>query len=70
MKRYPNKADYRAYRFELPCESKQVFVSEEEAIKASEDRMAENLGLELAVYQCHVCQSWHLTSAFQDRTVK
>lgn len=62
MKRYPKKADYRAYRFDLPCEDKKVYSTEKEAIEASEARMAEHLGLELAIYQCNVCQSWHLTS--------
>jgi len=62
MSRRPRKSDYNLYSSKLPCEGKKVFDSEAKAIAAAEFGMLDTLGLELSVYQCHVCHKWHLTS--------
>lgn len=62
MARRPQKSDYNLYTPRLPCEGKKVYDTEAKALEAAEFGMLDQLGLELSVYQCHVCQKWHLTS--------
>jgi len=62
MKRRPQKSDYNLFTALLPCANKKVFDTERKAKDAAEFGMLDHLGLELAVYRCHVCQKWHLTS--------
>jgi hypothetical protein len=49
------------YDFYLPCEFKQQYKSEKEALEGAELRMLENMRIELTVYECPVCRHWHLT---------
>lgn len=42
--------------------TKRNFKNQHDAQKAAEFHMLENMQLELSVYQCDMCQYWHLTS--------
>lgn len=61
------KSDYRSYIYSLPCEGKREYANETKALEAADLRMLDHLGLEIAVYQCHVCHQWHLTSIKKSR---
>ena len=53
---------HKEYTPLLPCEGKNQYKTEAEAVDAAEFHMLEDMTVELAVYQCHVCSYWHMTS--------
>lgn len=67
MKRQ-QKSDHNAFVFSLPCQGKRHYETKAKALEAADLRMLDHLGLEIAVYQCPVCQQWHLTSVKKDRS--
>lgn len=52
----------KAYRFDLTCEGKRFFRTEQEALEAADIGMLNNMRLSLGVYHCATCRYWHLTS--------
>ena len=52
----------KAYQFDLTCEGKRFFKTEEEALEAADLRMLDNMSATIGVYQCPTCLNWHLTS--------
>ncbi|MGV9001490.1 MAG: hypothetical protein ACOH18_00835 [Candidatus Saccharimonadaceae bacterium] len=52
----------KAYHFDLICEGKRFFKTEQEAIEAADIRMLENMSVTIGIYQCATCFHWHLTS--------
>ncbi|MFZ1250111.1 MAG: hypothetical protein WAR37_01550 [Candidatus Microsaccharimonas sp.] len=61
-KRNKKVSDGKAYYFNLACESKRIFKTETEALEAADIGMLENMSVILGVYQCPICNNWHLTS--------
>ena len=55
-------AESKVYRFDLTCEGKRFFKTEQEALEAADVGMLENMSVTLGVYQCPTCHYWHLTS--------
>ncbi|MDN5275799.1 MAG: hypothetical protein JWN33_448 [Candidatus Saccharibacteria bacterium] len=62
MKR-PKKITRQSHVFNLPCEKKTAYKTEADAVAAADHRMLENMSVDLEVYQCNVCNQWHLTRA-------
>jgi hypothetical protein len=60
-------AESKAYRFNLICEGKRFFKTEQEAIDAADVRMLENMSVTIGIYQCATCMHWHLTSIKPDQ---
>lgn len=60
-------AESKAYRFDLACEAKRFFKTEEEALEAADIRMLENMSVTIGIYQCNICNYWHLTSIKPDQ---
>ena len=50
-------------RFSLICESKRPFKTEQLALKAADFGMLQDMSISLGVYQCSVCNQWHLTTS-------
>jgi len=44
------------------CAVKQRFPTEKQAVEAASTQMLTDFHLELSVYQCGICQGWHLTN--------
>ncbi len=62
VKRTKKAASAKVYRFDLTCDGKRFFKTEEEALEAADFRMLENMNADIGVYQCPTCMLWHLTS--------
>jgi hypothetical protein len=60
----------KLYRFNLTCEGKRFFKTEEEALEAADIRMIENMSVTIGIYQCPTCLNWHLTSIGPKRNTK
>lgn len=52
----------KTHTFDLLCEGKRFFTTEQEALEAADIGMLENMSVTLGIYQCHICYHWHLTS--------
>lgn len=61
-KRNKKVTDAKVYRFDLACDGKRFFKTEEEALEAADIRMLENMSVTIGIYQCPTCMHWHLTS--------
>jgi hypothetical protein len=46
----------------VDCSQKRQYQTETEAERVAEHQMSQNPGLQLRVYCCDTCQSYHLTS--------
>ena len=59
------KAGYHQVRISLnqvdSCRQKKRYSNQTEAERAAEVQMLSNMNLELSVYHCPICQTWHLT---------
>ncbi len=49
-------------RYNADCSRKRQYRTETEAERVAEHQMSLNRGLDLRVYYCDTCQSYHLTS--------
>jgi len=61
MPKKRRKAEINTYKYRSGCETKTRYDSEAKALEAADFRMLENISVTLTVYQCDVCQGWHLT---------
>lgn len=61
-RRTKRSTEVKAYRFDLTCEGKRFFETEEKALEAADIRMLENMSVTIGVYRCPTCLNWHLTS--------
>lgn len=61
-KRNKKVSEGKIYQFNLACETKRIFNTEDEALEAADIGMLENMSVSLGVYQCPICHYWHLTS--------
>lgn len=57
----PKVSRYRPSSGVATCESKRRFPTEEQAEQAAETQMLTDMRLELKVYHCPHCHTWHLT---------
>ncbi len=53
---------HKEYHYALPCEGKNQYTSQDEAQRAADFHMLENMNIELTVYECPVCRFWHMTT--------
>lgn len=53
---------HKEYKFSLPCEGKNQYKTQKDAVDAADFHMLENMNIELDVYECDVCGYWHMTS--------
>ena len=61
-RRIKKNADLHSYRFDMICENKRFFKTEQEALDAADFRMLEYMSVQIGVYHCTNCRNWHLTS--------
>lgn len=57
----PKVSRYRPSSGVATCESKRRFPTEKQAEQAAEVQMLTDMRLELSVYHCPHCHTWHLT---------
>ena len=55
------KNKFQRFEFISTCQNKKAYKSETEAKKSAEYQMILNRDLDLKVYYCKTCDSWHLT---------
>lgn len=61
MPRRNKPQKHRPFTFYTSCQVKNRYKNENEALKAAEFQMLQDMRLELSVYKCDVCRFWHLT---------
>jgi len=61
MAKRKQTSDRHSHKFLLICESKRPFKTEELALEAADFGMLDHMTLDLGVYQCDICNNWHLT---------
>jgi len=67
MPRKNNTPKHQAFRFASNCDKKRRFGSEKEALQALEYQALLKPDLELSIYKCELCGSWHFTSNSKNR---
>ena len=61
MPRHNNTEKHQLFTFHFSCQNKRRYKTENEALKAAEFQMLQDMNLELSVYKCNDCSFWHLT---------
>lgn len=61
MPRRHSHQKHTPFSFQETCQEKRRFANEHDAQESAESLMAENIGLQLHIYQCPRCHGWHLT---------
>lgn len=61
MPRHNNGVKYVRQVYQTNCDSKRKYKNEREAVETAKYQMLIHPNLELDVYKCQFCCSWHLT---------